>query len=306
MSAAQRTYRPFGAELTVSAEPPCLLAAFEPAVARIPRDAGCEGRFHVSVTTIGDGDDDPAWPVTAVNDDARSLTLRCGTGELRVDHHTGRAAITLPESLAAIDDAVRCFAEGAVSSLLIGSGRLHAVHSALVVRRARGVLLRGVSGAGKSTLTYACMRRGWQITSDDWVYGVSGAPADTLHGYPWRMFLTTDTVRFFPELAAASSVPHPGSDRVKVPIEPPRHLRRRTSAVHAVVFVGPEPRAGWAPVPADQAVAMFWNSALPSERRDLPPSWVAGLLARPCFVLHRGVHPDAAADALQDLTLSLE
>ena len=193
------------------------------------------------------------------------------------------------------------YVEAALWSPLIGGGRLHAVHSGLVGWRGAGLVLRGPSGAGKSTLTYACLRRGMEVVSDDWVYGVADRRPDRLWGYPWRMWMTTDASARFPELASIPSRPHPGADRIKVPVEPPPHRRRVAAHVAAVVLIDVDGELDLRPVDGHEALRRFSQSALDSERGSLPETWVDGLLDRPCYVLHRGSSPDEAAGLLRDL-----
>jgi hypothetical protein len=299
------TLRPFGATMHVSADRPELLRTLDAALALMP-DAGAGGSLTVRVRTHLDEPSDPAWPDVSLHDGPERLELRCGSGSLVVDHATASAVVDLPESLAAVDDAVRCMVEGALSSVLIRSGRLHAIHSGLVVSPGgRGVLLRGDSGAGKSTLTYACMAAGFAVASDDWVYAIPGRPAGHLYGYPWRMFLMPDTVRFFPELAGFDPVPHPSVDRLKVPVVPDAACQRASSDVHAVIFVSPDAVPGAQPVEHAEAVERWWRSALPSERADVPDAWVDELLRRPCFGVGRGSHPSETAEVLAQLAASL-
>lgn len=292
--------------MDVAADRADLLRTLDAALAHMPADAGAGGGLSVRLTTHPDEPGDPAWPEVSLRDAADRLELRCGSGSLVVDHAAASAVIDVPESLAAVDDAVRCMVEGALSSVLIRSGRLHAIHSGLVVSSAgSGVLLRGESGAGKSTLTYACMVAGFAVASDDWVYAIPGRPAGHLYGYPWRMFLMPDVVRFFPELAGIQPVPHPSVDRLKLPVLPERVRQRVSADVDAVVFVSPDPLAGARTVDHAEAVERWWRSALPSERADVPAAWVDQLLRRPCFAVGRGEHPAATADAIAQLAASL-
>ena len=247
------------------------------------------------------GDGDPAWPETSVRQWEGGLELRCGSGRLTADLAAGTASIALPPSLLAIEDAVRCFVEGAISTLAMGTGRMHAVHSGLVVGRRKGLLLRGPSGAGKSTLSYACVRSGLRLVSDDWVYGAAGGTADRFAGYPWRVFLVAESAARFPELAGIAPVPHPGADRLKVPVHPPVHQRRRAAEVDAVVFLDPDPALSLTGIGPAESLERFWGAALPSERAQLPPAWVDRLLDRPCYVLRRGTDPMAAAAFLRQL-----
>ena len=302
----RRTVRPFGARVVIEADDRRVPAAADAALARHPVAAGAApgATFVLRATTVPDAATDPAWPTTSVQFADGRLRLRCGSGLLDADARTGRAALVLPPALLAVPDAVRMFVEGAVSTLLINAGHLHAVHAGLVSFGRRSLLLRGPSGAGKSTLTYACLRAGATVTSDDWTYAVPGAPPGQLWGYPWRMFLVAEALDHFPELAGRQAVLHPGADRLKVPIEPPVDRRRRGAHVDAVVLLDPSPHLDLRPVGPDEAAQRFWAPALPTERRDLPPAFVAELLDRPCFVLHRGTDPVAAAERLQWLARS--
>ncbi|MFN0091194.1 MAG: HPr kinase/phosphorylase [Acidimicrobiales bacterium] len=300
----RRTLRPFGATLVLEADDRRVLDAADAALARYPRSAGVQASCSVTARTGADAEGDPAWPVTSVRFSDGRLELRCGSGVLDADGRAGVATLTLPPALLAVPDAVRMFVEGAASVLLINGGQLHAVHAGLVERAGRAVLLRGPSGAGKSTLTYSCLRRGWRVASDDWVYGVAGQPPDRLWGYPWRVFLVPEATARFPELAGRDAVLHPGADRLKVPIEPPVAQRRRSAEVHCVVFLDPGAELSLTAIDPDEAQRRFWGPALPTERSDLPPAWVERLLDRPCYVLARGGEPDEAAALLERLTLS--
>jgi hypothetical protein len=227
------------------------------------------------------------------------LELRCGSATMVADAAAGTAELVLPPALLAVEDAVRMFVEGAAATLLISGGWLHAVHAALVQLDGRWLLLRGPSGAGKSTLTYACLRAGARVCSDDWVYGLVGERPDRLWGYPWRLFLVPEATSRWPELRDAPTALHPGADRLKVPIVPPRAQRRLGGPVDAVVLLDPSPALGLRPVDRAEAAERFWVPALATERRDLPPAWVDRLLDRPTYVLARGAAPDDAVDLLR-------
>lgn len=303
----RRRLQPFGIAFDLDTDDARVLDAAGAALARFPRGAGGAGQLHLEVRTGCDTAEDPAWPVTSValDEHDRTLTLRCGSARLHADIAAGRASAVLPPSLLAVPDAVRMVVEGAFSALAINAGILHAVHAGLVTYRGRGLLLRGPSGAGKSTLTYAALAAGCRVVSDDWTYAVAAEAPDRLWGYPWRVFLVDEAMRFFPELAGAPRVAHPGADRIKLAVEPPVNRRRRGSAVDAVVFLDPDRRLSLCAIDAAEAAERFWTPALPTERRGLPERWVAGLLRRPTYVLRRGEDPHAAAALLQELAASL-
>jgi hypothetical protein len=290
--------------MAVSADDERVFDACRAALDRMDRDVGVEGVFTLTCVTGHDNAEDPAWPRTSTWWDGTTLDVRCGSGRLLVPGD-GTAQLTLPPSLWGVPDAIRMFAEGAAWSFLIGSGRVHAVHSGLVETMGRGLLLRGASGAGKSTLTYASMQAGFRICSDDWVYGLTGQRPERLWGYPWRMFLVPNSVEHFPEVATITPVPHPGADLTKLPIEPPVQQRRKSCTVDAVVFLDPSREADLRRVGPQEARQRFWDPALPTERTDLPEEWVDELLDRPCFVLQRGTWPSDAVRLLQSAARSL-
>jgi hypothetical protein len=290
--------RPFGATFTVVADDARVLAGCDPALARYPQHAGAQGELVLVARTVADTAIDPAWPEVTVTTRDDGLEVRCGSGRLRTSTSGGRAELDVPASLLASPDAVRMFVEAAAWSLLIGRGEVHAVHSGLVRAHGQGLLLRGPSGAGKSTLSYACLRAGHTLVSDDWVYGTASRPPDTLHGQPWRLSLVADAADRFPELAGEPLVPHPSPDRWKLAVAPPVRRRRISSPVDAVVFLDPHPVLALRPCEPGEAAQRFWATALVTERRDLPGAWVDGLLDRPAYVLQRGTDPDAAAAQL--------
>jgi hypothetical protein len=303
----RRRLRPFGLRFELQADDGRVLQAAGAALARFPRLAGGDAELQLVVSTGVDRAGDPAWPVTstAFSGDGSRLTLRCGSGVLDVDIAAGAATARLPPSLLAIDDAVRMVVEGAFWALAINAGLLRAVHAALVVPGGRGLLLRGPSGAGKSTITYAALRAGAAVASDDWSYAVVGPRPDHLWGYPWRLFLVEEALTSFAELHGREAVLHPGADRVKVAVVPPRSARRRGARLDAVVFLDPASVLDLRPIDAEEARQRFWEPALPTERSGLPVPWVDELLDRPTFVLQRGDDPHRAARALQELARNL-
>lgn len=305
----RRRLAPFGIGFVVDADDPRVGQAADQALARFPMDAGARGALQLMVRTGVDTDADPQWPETSVTFDGQQLDLRCGSGRLVADVERGRAHAVLPPSLLAIEDAVRMVVEGAFSALAINAGLLHAVHAGLVGHRGKGLALRGASGAGKSTLTYAMLRAGSTVASDDWTYAVPGsalgAGVGRLWGYPWRLFLVPEAVARFPELAGAAAVLHPGADRLKVPVVPPISRRRRSLPVDAIVFLDPDPVLDLRPIDSAEARQRFWDSALPTERTGLPAAWVESLLARPTYRLNRGPDPTTAATLLQQLAATL-
>jgi hypothetical protein len=100
-------------------------------------------------------------------------------------------------------------------------------------------------------------------------------------------------------------VAHPSDDRWKIPIVPPANQQIVQHQVHAVVFIDPDGDLSYEEIGVSEATERFWASSLPTEQQTLALPWVERLLDRPRFVLHRGVSPAAAAEALQRLAINL-
>lgn len=302
-------FTPMGSELLVV----CADAASESLVPTIaatlgayPAELDLGGTTRLELRVHDDRDDaDPGWPDVRATSEAEGISVTCGSSRLDVHHPTASAVLGVSRSLAAIPDAVRLLAEAAFTSIHVAGGRLHAVHAALVVRDEVGLMLRGASGAGKSTLTYACLRRGMAMASDDWLYAPAGRPVDAVAGYPWRMMLTEEAATRFPELAGVGLVPHTSAEGWKLPVRPPATQQRVTHRIDAVVLLDPSTDLGVHAVDADEARRRFWHAALDDERLRLDTAWVDDLLSRPTFVLRRGTSPDDAAQLLDDLARSL-
>ncbi len=259
------------------------------------------GEMRLRIRLHADTAADPGWPNVSAEHGDRGIVVRCGSSTATVDHLTSSADLDLAESFATIADGVRLFAEAAFTSVHVAHRRLHAVHSALVVHDGVGLMLRGPSGAGKSTITYACLRRGMSMASDDWVYAPAGRPVDEVAGYPWRLMLTQPAAARFPELAGIELVPHTSAEGWKLPVVPPSDRRLMTHAIHAVVLLDPDPTLQVRSIDRDETHRRFWDASLPVERDHLDGAWVDDLLTRPTFVLHRGPSPDDAAGALERL-----
>jgi hypothetical protein len=297
----RRDSRPLGSQLTITSNSEAVLDALEGTLGAYPETLAIGGSLVIDVQVVPDREGDPGWPAVGAEFDAGVMTVRCGSSYAVVHQHEGSAQIVLAESLASITDAVRLFAEAAFTSVHVAQGRLHAVHSALVAHEGVGLLLRGPSGAGKSTLTYACLRRGMSVVSDDWVYAAAGRRPHSLAGYPWRMMLTQEAAQRFPELAGIELVPHTSAEGWKMPIVPPLDRRHPEHRVDAVVLLDASPTLSLQPIDAEEARRRFWDASLPIERDNLPNDFVDGLLDRPTYVLHRGTSPDDAAQLLQEL-----
>jgi hypothetical protein len=289
------TVHPFGTTVEITTDDERFVAAAHHAMSRYPASAATRGTFVIRATSLSDAPADPAWPITEMRERDGLVRLTCGSGRMLVDLNSGRGEVRLPQSLIAIEDAARLFIEGAMWTWLIGTGRVRAVHAGMVGDDRRTALLRGASGAGKSTITYACMRAGMRIASDDWVYSATTRSSTELYGYPWRLFLVADAATRFDELRGRELVAHPGSDRWKLPVIPSPEQQLLSTDPDVVVFLDPASELSLRSVGKAEARQRFWSSALPSERERLGRRWIHRLLDKPCYVLQRGTNPDAAA-----------
>ncbi|HEX2078251.1 MAG TPA: hypothetical protein VHG08_11100, partial [Longimicrobium sp.] len=82
--------------------------------------------------------------------------------------------------------------------LLTGLDRVP-LHAAAVVRGGTSLLLAAPSGVGKSTLTYAALRSGLRVLSEDTVF-LQESPVPRVWGLGGFVHLHPDAARFFPEL----------------------------------------------------------------------------------------------------------
>jgi hypothetical protein len=294
-----------GVDLRVDGAVPEVVAAIEAGLGRYPAHLGVGGSLDVTVSVHPDEPGDPAWPRVTAADGPDDLRVRCGSAVCTLVYTTGAVSLALPASLLQVPDAVRLMVESVFTAASVRAQRLFAVHSALVQHRGVGVLLRGASGAGKSTLTYACLRTGMGVCSDDWLYAPAAAPVGTFAGYPWRMMMTEDAASRFAELTTTPTVPHPAAEGRKVPVHPPAHQQVVAAVADAVVVLDPSPTLLLRRIDLDEAVERFWAPALPTERDTLPTQWVRALLDRPTFVLQRGTDPAATAATLADLAATL-
>jgi len=298
-----REYEPMGVRLTVRSESTELFSAVAAGLARY-LSLGVHGAMTIEATMYA-GTADSGWPRVQAADGPDELTVRIGDSVAVLQYATGAVRMKLSVALCAVPDALRLLAESVFTAYGVRAGRLHAVHSALVVHDGVGLVLRGASGAGKSTLTYSCLRAGMGVCSDDWIYANAQAPAGVFAGYPWRMLMTEDAAARFPELAGATTVPHPAAEGRKVPVFPPAGQQVVSAAADAVVMLDPSPQLAVRELSVTEAHDRFWAPALPTERDHLSDAWVAELLARPVFVLQRGTDPVAAVQRLAELATSL-
>ncbi len=137
---------------------------------------------------------------------------------LRADAFSGEASASVDASVLDdkeffLTDVVQCLS----LFLICGRGRFP-VHAAAVRSGDTTLLLSGNSGFGKSSLAYACMRRGWELVSEDTVFldiqsGVSA------WSNPRFIHLLPAARDRFPELAGLPALQLPnGKTKIRIPV----------------------------------------------------------------------------------------
>ena len=158
------------------------------------------------------------------------------------------------------------------------------VHSAVLERAGRALLLPAPPGSGKSTLCAALVARGWRLLSDE--LALVALDGGRLVPIPRPISLknrSIDTIaRFWPDAAIGEIVP--GTQKGAV-----AHLRPPADSVR---------RAGEHPVPAWVVVPRFAEGA-PTELRTLPKCDAFMRLVDSAF--NYSVHGRAGFDALATL-----
>lgn len=203
------------------------------------------------------------------------------------------------------------FLEGLALAMLGPARQFIPLHAGCVVRDGTSLILSGESGRGKSTLAFACVRRGYQILSEDGLFLRCRADGAELWGMPWRLHLLPDVKRFFPELAAEQPrLQINGEWKLEVDVETfyPRSAAA-SAAPGPVVFLEPEMGSGPARIelisPEETAdrlevVWPWWVGWTDEMERQL-----ARLVEPGAYRLRTSASPEDAVDALDSLRSNL-
>jgi hypothetical protein len=191
---------------------------------------------------------------------------------------------------------------------------LTVVHAAGLARDGRAVQVRGDSGAGKTTLTYAALRRGYALLSEDSLYVQAPSPASerlaaadlSVAGLPWTLNLLPDAPHLFPELSGLEPIDRLSGERklcVNV-VERFPGQAREAARMGPVVFVargaGAKPRLstlGRADALARLARTAIYDEEVVARERGL---WDA-FMELPVFLLETGAEPRGSATLLDDV-----
>ena len=137
-----------------------------------------------------------------------SLRIRYGSGWLTASDgdsmlaaciDRGSALALVSEKLVADENRFRQEIVECATLVLVSQRDRTPMHASAVARNGVAVAFVGRSGGGKSTLTYACLRRGFDLLSED-VLHCSLRPGMRYWGNGGQVRLLPDAVRWFPEL----------------------------------------------------------------------------------------------------------
>lgn len=164
---------------------------------------------------------DPPAGETLYFDDSHQMYLDNGR-HVRVRSDVADGAIRI--SIAS-EDSASCWAasHGLFTLPLIDVLKRHgrySLHAACLSIDGKGMLLAGTSGSGKSTLALALLPAGFDFLGDDMVFLSTEPDGIQALAFPDEIDVTTDTIRFFPELAHLAGIPlAPGWPKYQVRIE---------------------------------------------------------------------------------------
>ena len=144
--------------------------------------------------------------------------LLAATGESRgrVDARAREAGMLVTDALVADPDRFVAWMLEALTLALLSRLDRQPLHAAAVVRGGTTLLLAGPSGVGKSSLTYAAMRSGLRVLTEDTAF-LQLAPF-RVWGMPGSVHLSAASARFFPELHGVAPVLRANGKR-KVAVE---------------------------------------------------------------------------------------
>lgn len=186
---------------------------------------------------------------------------------------------------------------------LLGSLDRQPLHAAAIGRGGIAVVLAGSSGFGKSTLSYAALRRGYTVLSDEVVY-VQRHPRVRIWARRARIRLRPEASVHFPELR--DQVPTPTWDersKIRVPVPADAIQRYSEGAVLCVLAPARGPAARVEPISVDTAVRELTDHL--DEGFDLYADGIgeciAAIAASGAWRLHVGTKPNDAVALIDEL-----
>lgn len=142
----------------------------------------------------------------------------CGKNLLYSDRKTGRALAFVTSDLLQNKSAFSWFVIEPLALFLVNTSRWVTFHSSAVTKNGKALAFMGNSGAGKSTLAYACLRRGFNLLSEDVIY-VDLESDSRIWGNATTVNLMPDTIKLFPELENRKPQVRPnGKLKITIPV----------------------------------------------------------------------------------------
>ncbi len=197
----------------------------------------------------------------------------------------------------------RHFLELALFQMLETRGWM-GVHAAAPAKNGQAILLRAPAGGGKSTLTFAGLRSGFQLLSEEVTWIAPGG--DVWWGIPWWLHLLPDARHLFPELAGFEPVLQAnGEMKLEVDVE---QIRPGSTIFTAqpgpLVFLERTPDGTSQLEQIDEAAARkLWPAAQTGLESQLAhhSAHINRLLQRPVFRLTAGDDIQANLNLLESL-----
>lgn len=200
----KETFHPMGLALSVESNDPLVLEAARESFGRYAIGTpGQRSEFVIRLCIDPVHHQSRPWPKPSFRAIKHLFHIACGeasfaVADLRLRRAVGFVSMDLAQDTSFLRNAfIEC-----LFYMLATHHFCTPVHSAVVAKQGRGVLLCGPSGSGKSSLAYACVKAGLQIVTDDVVHlcldFVSTTPL--LWGHPWHIRLLPDSTELFPEL----------------------------------------------------------------------------------------------------------
>jgi len=202
------------------------------------------------------------------------------------------------------------FIEAMCLSMLSMARNFANLHAACVVKDGLTMILQGPNNTGKSTLAYACVRRGYQVLTEDVVHVKIRPEGAVLWGSPWKLHLLVEAQRFFPELSHLKpALQINGEWKLEVDLETLFPQSTLTQARPGVVILLERGSGGYTrfePISREEAMnhsEIIWPWKIGwTDELELGSQ---SLLDGGTFRLHMNGNPDGTVDVLDQLVEEL-
>jgi hypothetical protein len=152
------------------------------------------------------------WQCTIHRADGRLFVDLGPRGLTIVDHLAGRVEGFIVVQATDGTDVLESVLRFGVVEILRSRG-LYSVHAAAADRDGRGILIVGASGRGKTTSLLAMLRAGYRVLSDDHPLLRETDDGIEILSFPTKIDVTEKTIALIPEVGAARSRLHDGTNK---------------------------------------------------------------------------------------------